>query len=249
MKIIVYTALFGGSDRLWSAPPVSTSGVKYVVFTEKPRREVGLWTYSFSLERPTVLGGTEDVSPTSCSWEQRIVKAPQGNRKTARYYKVMAHKVLREADISIWVDANVRLLVSPAEVVSRWASRRDLVVFKHPVRGCLFDEVEACVRLGKGNKARILAQAKTYKKAKMPRRWGLASTRCLVRKHTSRIAKLNEAWWKEICKYSLRDQISLPFVCWRDGVQWEMIPKGVRGNKDFWFIRHGATVSKASQYG
>lgn len=242
MRVVVYTALFGDEDKLWSVPAVLVPGVKYVAFVEAPHKEVGLWTYDFGLERPNMLQGTEEVSPITCAWEQRTVKLPYENRKSARYYKVMAHKVLREADISIWVDANVRLLLPPAKAALGWLGRRDLVVFKHPVRGCLFEEAEACVRLEKGSKDLVVAQLRAYRQAKMPRHWGLASTRCVVRRHTPKVAKLNEAWWKEIQRHSLRDQISLPFVCWREGFQWEMIPKGIRRNNDFWFIRHGRRI-------
>jgi len=243
MRVVVYTALFGEADRLWSVPPSTAKGIKYVVFTEKPRREVGLWTYSFGLERPVMLPGTEEMSSPTALWEQRIVKAPFNDRKSARYYKIMAHKALRgEADISIWVDANVRLLVHPLLAVKNWMSSSDLVVFKHTTRNCLFKEVQACLSLRKGNKDLVASQARAYKKAGMPRDRGLASTRCLVRRHTSKVAKLNESWWREIRAHSLRDQISLPFVCWRDKLQWKMIPGGVRFNKDFWFIWHRGVI-------
>ena len=241
-KVVVYTALFGEGDRLWSVPPIVVPGAKYVVFTERPRREVGLWTYNFSIERPAMLVGTDDVSPPSCLWEQRIVKAPHGSRKAARYHKVMAHKVLRGADVSIWVDANVRLLLLPSVALKRWMRQRDLVVFKHSQRNCLYDEVHACLQLGKGVKSLVTAQAQAYRKSGMPRGYGLATTRCLIRRHTPKIAKLNEAWWKEIQRYSLRDQISLPFVCWREKVLWDMIPRSVRKNQDFWFLRHRAVI-------
>lgn len=245
-KIVIYTALFGDADRLWSVPAVLASGVKYVAFVEKPHREVGLWTYDFGIERPRVLEGTEEVSPITRTWEQRIVKPSYENRKSARYFKVMAHRVLREADISIWVDANVRLLLPPAKTALDWLSRRDLVVFKHPVRKCIFEEAEACRRLEKGKADLIKAQVRAYKKAGMPRYWGLVSTRCVMRRHTLEVAKLNEAWWKEIQQHSLRDQISLPFVCWREKFQWEMIPRGIRRNNDFWFIPHGRRIRKMS---
>jgi hypothetical protein len=241
-KIVVYTALFGDSDRLWSVPPVAALGARYVVFTEKPRREVGLWTHSFSHDRPALIAGTEDISPPTCFWEQRVMKAPYESRKSARYYKTMAHKVLRGVDISIWVDANVRLLISPAVAAQRWEYRGGIVAFQHAVRGCLFEEATTCMRRGIGNKVRIKAQVRAYREAGMPRGWGLASTRCVVRKHTTEIARLNAAWWREVQHYSLRDQISLPFICWKMGLRWGLIPQAVRTNKAFWFIRHGARI-------
>ena len=242
MRIVVYTALFGDKDPLWSVPPIAASGAKYIVFTEKPRREVGLWTHNFSLERPAILQGTGEVSPSTCSWEQHIVEVPYGNRRTARYYKMMAHKVLPRADISIWVDGNFRMLVPPSVAVERWARKGELVLFRHPDRRCLFEEVAICIEWRKGDKQKIATQALTYKKARMPRGWGLASTRCVIRRHTKQMAKLNEAWWAEIKAHSVRDQISLPYVCWKLGVRWGIISGRAMHHKDFWFIFHNRTV-------
>jgi hypothetical protein len=241
-KIVVYTALFGDKDLLWSVPPGVVPGAKYIVFTEKPRREVGLWTYDFGLECPAIIKGTEGVASPVRFWEQRIVKAPYRDRKSARYYKVMAHKVLRGVDVSIWVDANVRLLLLPEVALKQWLCRRDLAVFKHAVRGGLFEEARTCIIRGVGNKDLIKRQIKAYRQVGMPRNWGLASTRCVVRRHTAKMAQLNEAWWNEIQKFSLRDQISLPYVCWREGLRWEHIPKSVRTNKDYWFLPHGRKI-------
>jgi len=241
-KIVVYTALFGDGDRLWSVPPVAVRGAQYVVFTEKPRREVGLWTYDYSWSRPTIIPGTEEVSPPVPSWEQRIVKASYGNRKTARYYKAMAHKVLRGVDVSIWVDANVRLLLPPDEAVRRCAGGGDLATFKHPNRNCLFEEAKMCLMLGRGDKRLIKTQMKAYRRAGMPKGWGLPETRCLIRMHTKRIAELNEMWWKETKAHSARDQISLPFVCWKLGMPWGTIPGNVKYHREFWFTYHDKFV-------
>lgn len=240
MRIVVYTALFGDKDYLWSVPPqLIGTGVKYVVFTEKPRQEVGLWTHDFSHSRLSILKGTEKTSPLVPFWEQRIVKSPYGPRKMARYYKTMAHKVLRGADVSIWVDANIRLLLQPQRAVAHWLKGSNLAAFKHPDRNCLFSEAAICIEWRKGDKQKIGPQMKAYRKAGMPRGWGLASTRCVIRRHTKQIAKLNEAWWSEIKTYSIRDQVSLPYVCWKIGARWGVIPGRAVHHKAFWFIPHG----------
>lgn len=237
MRIVVYTALFGNKDRLWSVPPVSMRGATYVVFTERQRREVGLW--SQGRNRPTILEGTGKTSSPVPTWEQRVVKITHDNRRTARYCKVMAHEVLPEFDISIWIDGNIRLLLPPREAVKRWLRKRDLAAFKHPDRQCLFQEAEACMEWRKGDKRRIATQVDAYQKAGMPRNWGLASTRCVIRRHTGQIVKLNEAWWKEIKMHSVRDQVSLPYVCWKARTRWGVIPGKALHHREFWWIPHG----------
>lgn len=241
-KIVVYTALFGDVDRLWSVPPIVVPGAKYIVFTEKPRREVGLWTHSFSWDRPAVIPGTEEVTSPTHSWEQRIVKMTYEPRKTARYYKSMAHKVLRGVDVSIWVDANVRLLLEPWVAVKRWLGEGVLATFSHPDRTCLYEEARTCQRLRIGDARRITSQMKYYRQEGMPHRFGLAETRCVIRRHTKQVASLNELWWKEVQARSLRDQISFPFVCWKQGISWKVIPGNVKDHKEFWFTYHQGLV-------
>lgn len=241
MNIVVYTALFGDIDKLWSIPPVSIAGAKYVVFTEKKRSEVGLWTSGFghieSRVPVTMLQGTGKSSPVIPTWEQVIVPSMRKVRKHARYFKTMVHEVLPDADVSVWVDANLRLL-APPKIALKWLQHRDLAAFRHPDRECLFREAEFCLAVKKGTTGKIRRQIEVYKQFRMPLNYGLASTRCVVRRHTKAQKKVNEAWWKEIQTYSVRDQISLPFVCWKLGLKWSVIPGYALHHEYFWFIKH-----------
>jgi len=235
MKIVVYTALFGDHDQLWSVPPDAARGATYVAFTEKPRKEVGRWTGAPG--REVILKGDGDLEPSVPTWKQRIVTPAFDSRKSARYYKIMSHEALPDADIVIWVDANIRLRATP-EVAAKWVLDYGLAAFKHLDRLCVYQEIAACVNFGKGVKSDLLAQEKAYRAAGMPQKWGLASTRCVVRRHTPEIIELNKAWWNEIQTYSVRDQVGLPFVCWKADLRWKEIP-GTERSVNFWFIKHG----------
>lgn len=241
MKIVVYTALFGKRDKLWSVFPLALGGCEHVCFSDRPRQQKGLW----SVDRKLLMGS--ESLPALPSWDVRVVPIlKKSARRTARYYKTLSHKHFPEADVTIWVDANVRLLVTPQVAVKKWLGDAVLATFKHPDRKCLYQEATFCLgKSGKGNRAALRRQANAYLKEGMGRRWGLAETKCIIRRHTSEVNALNEAWWKEISTYSLRDQISLPYVCWKLGLRWRIIPgraswHPVRGQSstDFWFIHH-----------
>jgi hypothetical protein len=60
-----------------------------------------------------------------------------------------------------------------------------------------------------------------YKSLNYPVNNGLASCGIIFRKHTSKIAEFNEAWWNEITKHSRRDQLSFNYVMhnWKHGYQ------------------------------
>jgi hypothetical protein len=80
----------------------------------------------------------------------------------------------------------------------------------------------------------------------MPAQWGLAETRVVIRRHTPAIAALNAAWWAQIAQYSVRDQVSLPFVCWQHGLTWDVLPGAVWGDKHphFWHTGHNKRGKK-----
>lgn len=212
MKIVVYTALIGDIDRLWAPLPGSES-VEHIAFVDAPKSEVGT--------PPAIQPGTSRTAgkPT---WEQRIVAPAWDNRRTARHYKACPHRYMPDADVWIWVDANVRARVKPELLVERYTGA--LATFKHWDRDCLYDEAAFCAKVHKDNPRTLASQAARYAYAGMPRHWGLAATRVVIRRNTPEIVALNEAWWAEMEAWSLRDQVSLPYVCWKQGIRWERIP-------------------------
>ena len=172
-------------------------------------------------------------------WEQRIVTPDWGPRRTARHYKALPHRYLPDADVTIWLDGNVTMSIAPETAVARWL-KGDLATFNHWDRDCLYDEAAFCGRVGKDRQDVLVEQAERYRAAGMPRHWGLAATRVVVRRNTPAIAALNEAWWEELQAGSVRDQVSLPFVCWKAGLRWDVLPgrlvPGMRG--EFSCIKH-----------
>lgn len=253
MKIVVYTALFGDKDLLWPVLPVARGDAKYICFSDKPRREVGLWTHVGNRKWPHILGGTGKCCPTTPpSWEVRVVDVLQkeGNRRAARRYKALPHKYL-DADVSIWVDANVRLLLPPEVMIDKWLRLSNIATCVHPDRKGAYEEIRACIKMRKDNKAVLLNQEERYRAEGLPIRSGLASTRCVIRRHVPQMKDLNEAWWYEVETYSVRDQISFPFVCWKQGIHWGVIPGFVDratragSNPAFCFIQHGRKRCKA----
>lgn len=245
MKIVVYTAIFGNIDPLWSPFPPAVKGAEYVCFTDGARRDRGLWTHNLTEDWPTILDGSIKVRPVKQSWKVKIVKPGLGHRKQARRCKTMAHEYFPGADVTIWLDGNVRLMIPAGRAVKKWLGNVDLAIFNHPDRVCLYDEAMFCIRRGKGSKGRLQAQMAAYQRAGMPAKWGLPETKCVIRRNTPKMVKLNEAWWQEIQQHSVRDQVSLPFVCWKLGIRWKVIP-GRAGlasfpgklNRAFWYAKH-----------
>jgi hypothetical protein len=91
-------------------------------------------------------------------------------------------------------------------------SGKEIGVFKHPWRDCIYEEGQEVIKLNKANKEQVIRQLKRYKSLGVPEHGGLASCGILVRHHTPEIVQLNAMWWAEYCAGCERDQISFPFV-------------------------------------
>jgi len=244
MKVVVYTAVFGKIDRLWSPFPQAARDTQHVCFTDRPRCEVGHWTHLPGRKWPTIARGSEAAGVMHPLWEQRIMPMPYGPRKTARYYKILAHEHLPDADVTIWLDGNVRLLIMVKSVLENYLTDADLATFDHPDRGCLYDEAAFCALKGKDSKQVLSRQATAYRKAGMPPGWGLAETKCVTRRNVAQVKQLNELWWQQIEKHSVRDQVGFPYACWKLGMKWKAIPgwagpsSSKKTNEAFWFVKH-----------
>jgi hypothetical protein len=104
----------------------------------------------------------------------------------------------------------------------------DILLFNHSFRDCVYDEGKACIDNNKDNASNIRGQLIHYKTLEYPAHNGLYNTACMVRKHTPELKGLSTLWWEEIDRFSHRDQISLPYVLWKTGIPFSVIPDDKR---------------------
>lgn len=195
--LVVYTAITGNCvDKLHPVEPaedIKGRRVKFVCFTHAA----------------TPVRGWEIRPPV---WEHN-----DNARRTARWHKIMSHFLFPEAEWTIWHDGSHNFKIDPCQLideVSLWAGT--FATFKHPLRDCMYQELQACLKLKKDNARIMQAQVAGYRAAGMPEHFGLFETACVVRHNREEVKKINEAWWQEIASGSLRDQLSLPYVLWRN---------------------------------
>ena len=137
-------------------------------------------------------------------------------RRNAKIYKILPHLFIK-TDWSIWIDGNVKLKVEP-EVLFGMLGDKDIGVFAHPERNSVYDEAEECIKLKLDNKEIINEQVDRYKAEGFSDK-KLGTCYVIVRRHTEEINSLCEKWWAEICRGSVRDQISFSYV-FRDKVKY-----------------------------
>lgn len=78
------------------------------------------------------------------------------NVKKQRIIKICPHRYLKEYDISIWVDGNIKIKRSLIDFINQYDLEKcPLYVRVHPSRKCIYEEAEACIELGKDSKLNI----------------------------------------------------------------------------------------------
>lgn len=208
MRILVYTCVFGGYDRVF--PPVrSEAGVDYVVITDDAALRVEGWR-------------TEFVDKSVF----RTAKAPN------RHFKMLAHRQpLPGYDVSVYVDGNVRVLGPVSDLVATFlASGAAMGVYRHPLRHSVAEEVDACIRVGKVQEAEIIrGELADYVADGFTDQEGLIETTILIKNHAHpALDPAMALWWSLFERYDTRDQVCLPYVQWKTGLPCYYHPRSFR---------------------
>ena len=194
-RILVYTCVFGGYDRVY--PPVHRDpAIDYVLVTDDPAMSVAGWrTLAVDRER----FGSE--------------KAPN------RHFKMLAHRNgLAGYDVSVYVDGNIRVIGRTAELVSGFlASGCAFGSYRHPVRSTVAEERDRCLANGKlRDAAKIDAELDAYRLEGFDDTQGLMETGVVLKNHAHpALEPAMDLWWAQFDRYDSRDQIALPFVLWK----------------------------------
>lgn len=149
---------------------------------------------------------------------------------------------------SVWIDGSVLVHDGGLAALARnILLRTDFVVSEHPeavdgpnwsARTCLHDEAVFCAGRPKTAGLPVVEQAEHYMASGMPRKWGLWAAGVIGRQHTSRVKELGSAWLLEMERWTVRDQISLPYLLWQRGWEPTTWPFHQRENSLFTVEKH-----------
>ena len=205
MKIAIVTSLSGLSNAKVRTPLNPNSLVDYFCFVAKPQncevwKQLSLPEFSFSDD------GYQE-------------------RRNAKFPKLFAHLLIPGYDYYIWHDHYLEVSVNPEKIINDILKNKEMAIFKHPVRDCIYDEIEAVVFHKKENNIELLNNYKNYlEKQNYPRNNGLFEMTSFVYKNTENVRTMMYSWWELICKYSSRDQLSFPYVLNKHNIQYNIIP-------------------------
>lgn len=196
---VVYTCIVGDYDSLILHHYVNDK-CDYVCFTDNKHlvsmKQFGVWK----------------IKPLQFS--------ELDNTRNARWHKTHPHILFPEYDCSLWVDANVDVLDDYIfNEMGKTSSK--LLIPLHFNRDCIYKEIESLYNLPRKESADVLDEMRiVLQNNKMPQHYGLNETNLIFRRHNdSQIINIMEEWWSFIRKISKRDQVSLSFVLWKNGLK------------------------------
>lgn len=194
MNVVVLSALYGAYE--WPKPVPQQLGVPAVMMTDEDLPESG-WEYR--KVRPGIV--TEFPDPAATVGMMRH-----------KYWKCHPHLAVPDADVVIWVDASISILVD--DFVDRCLEALgddDWAVVPHPARGCIYDEASFSGHLARYDRGSLDIQAQFYSLWHPPN-WGLFATGFSVRRLTPLVQEIGEQWWWECSTRTHQDQVSLPVL-------------------------------------
>ncbi len=167
--------------------PIDLSGIEFVYFTDIAREIPG--------------------------WNVVVEKRPEETSLLqAKWVKTHSHELFPN-DVSMFMDANRALLRRPDHEFKITTKSAPVTVFQH--YWDLPREYSKCMR-HIGSKKKVLAQRNAYRDDGFDWFESHAYIGNTIIRHPSAVA-FNELWWRDILKYSHRDQLSLPYAAWKEG--------------------------------
>jgi len=214
VKVAIITAIFkndllGKYDDL-KDPVTLNQKADFICFTNQNLRS-NIWNIIKPSEHLEYIGNVEDLQ------ERGIL--------TARFYKINHHRIkyLQNYNYTIWLDGSYQVLNKKFVSDSlKFMEKGDLALLLHHKRNTVKEEVDKINRLDKTGEGRFKnqgnissAQYSHYIKQGFLDKNNLYATGYMVRNNQNeKIKEFMDKWWKEVCKRSVRDQLSFPYICW-----------------------------------
>ena len=189
MTVALVTSIYGDYDTLVD-PPEQEGVDEYIAVVDRHHDGCSRWTQLV---------------------EPRAHLHPRMAAKVAK----CRPDLYTDADVTVWMDGGARLA---DEQSIKWAVGHGGVIaqFRHPERDDVSAEADASYPLRKYEGQRVVEQAAHYKAAGLPDHWGLWACGLIVR-HTQELGhRFGNYWLAEQLRWSWQDQISEPYLLWRN---------------------------------
>lgn len=214
-KIVVYTCILGKYDIV-KEPFFDNSLYDFVLITDSEKNEDSCW-------KTVNISDLNDVIPSNLD-----------NTSLNRWIKMHPHKLFPEYEYSIYVDGNVNLVTDMVPIVlAQKKEKKFFGIHLHSCRKFIISEGRALLKYKKYAHKNILnQQIDKYYREGFDNSVYLLEATILVREHNNcKCIKVMEDWWQEFIGGVPRDQISLPYILWKNGIKMEDIH--ILGNNEY----------------
>jgi len=214
-RTVIYSCLFGSYDTV---PPDPGQTVPCFLFTDQPNLRAPGWCVS------TIEPLDPKLSP----------------RRLSRMPKLLPHHVLPDHEISVYVDANLRLRCDLASKAEGLLGSSELAVFAHPnpASTTMHHEAAKVIQLGLDVREVVERVVARYEQAGFPDTLPLTENCFLVRRDSERMRIFGQRWWDEYLRGSQRDQLSFGYACWKTGIVPALISGHARDNRFYFQVGH-----------
>lgn len=208
-KIAIITSVCGTKETI-SEPSIVHKNVDYFAFVDYPESQNRIW----------------NLLPA----HQFSKDSKYAARRNAKIFKILPELFIPGYDYYFWVDASHDVIANPLEIISQYFYNQSVFgLFKHRERACVYEEGKILKKIGFDHNELITSQIKYFKKRGYPPKNGLFELSAFFKINTHQSTTASIRWWEIICKYSSRDQISLPFILWEFGITPSILPGFANG--------------------
>lgn len=198
-KVAVYSCITGGYDKIKN-PILVDDELDYFCVSDLPESADSVWKF---IEIPD---------------KAKTYKGGMVNR----FCKLNPWQIFNNYDFSIYIDGNIEIV---SDVRNLCAVARDskigIAMHLHDDRDCVYDESSICKLYKRGNIDSIEKQMAKYRQEGFPEHYGMVEATIIIVDLKNEIAKkIMSDWWYELLQSgSGRDQLSFPYVLWKNGFQ------------------------------
>lgn len=220
-RIAIYTSIFGKYDEINELDCVPDNCDFYII-TDQNINEESCWK-----KIPI------NLKDYGLDGKSNIIKN--------RFFKMFPEKVFSDYKFSIYVDGNIKIKTDLTEFIHNM-NQYGIKMHKHYRRNCVYKEIEKCLEVGRDTSEGLRRHMEHLMNEGMPEEYGLLEAPVIVREHHNPIClKLMNEWWQEFLEYSKRDQISLPYVLWKNNIKIEeiaLLGNDIFSNYAFQRVKH-----------
>lgn len=224
-KVVIYTCNYGGYDRILEplSPELNIQADFYCFINDTVQSKI----YQ---KKSNLLQAEDDIL-------------------LSRHPKINPHLYFSEYEISIYIDANLRLTLNDLEPIVNYAlNSANIACWKHNYRCCIYDEAKICIARGLDNRKIIEEQILRYREEGFPEHFGLGANSLIIRRHNDpEVIAFSEAWWQEYINNSKRDQLSSDYIRWKLGTNIFHIPLNISSNAVYVRYKHHKSRPEATE--